>query len=399
MASCSDHELGRHVLRIQRPEGDVLLQTLTGRVLPADATRTQLQDALALQGQEDEAIKRALSTPENTLSLTLINTWGCNLRCSHCSVLHRLEAAHEEGPDPEHLTRFLEAYRSERPETSRLHAHFVGGEPLLHIPGANALFDALESAGLPLQTSVTTNGAVKASEAVLDFLRRIDRINVSLDGDQVAHDRQRRFLDSSTSPHDATIAFLEALVDAGLADRIHVQAAVTDKHATAAIRAEWYRTLIALGVPVHQARFLGVHPTAQAPRAGAAWLKGLQTPTLRSRPCCRHRASTHWVVEPNGELRPDFYDGPLLGTLAGSLEALFEAHEAYREAHMPALKDPRCRACPVLGMCWGGCVQGEAVIGERPSEFCDQEALMEHVNTLAREGRLTQIVARAQVPR
>ena len=396
MASCSDHELGRHVLRIARPEGDVLLQSLTGIVLPADATKEELQNALFLEDQEDDAISRALSTPVSTLSLTLINTWGCNLRCSHCSVLHRLDGASEHGPDPEHLTRFLEGYRSERPETSRIHAHFVGGEPLLHIPGAHALFDALETTALPLQTSVTTNGAVKCTEAVLGFLRRIDRINVSLDGDQTAHDRQRRFLDSGASPHDATIAFLEALVVAGLSDRIHVQAAVTDKHATPAIRADWYRTLIALGVPVHQASFLGVHPTAQAPRPGSAWLKGLQAPTLRSRPCCRHRASTHWVVEPSGELRPDFYEGPQLGTLHGSLEALFEAHRAHREANMPALKDPNCRACPVLGMCWGGCVQGEAVIGDRPSQFCDQKALITHVNTLAREGRLAQLATRTQ---
>jgi sulfatase maturation enzyme AslB (radical SAM superfamily) len=55
---------------------------------------------------------------------------------------------------------------------------------------------------------------------------------------------------------------------------------------------------------------------------------------------------------------------------------------------MPALKDPECRSCPVIGLCWGGCVNGHLVVGDRPSAFCGQEALIERVRGLAAEGRL-----------
>ena len=55
-------------------------------------------------------------------------------------------------------------------------------------------------------------------------------------------------------------------MDNGLGDMLHVQAAVTDKHTTASVRAQWYRDLIGAGVSVGQASFQSVHPTARNPR-------------------------------------------------------------------------------------------------------------------------------------
>jgi len=395
MTASSTVELGRHVLRVLGDSGPALLHTITGALLPGDAPEDLLQHGLFLQGQEEEAIHSALQIPETTLSLTLINTWACNLRCTHCSVLDRLEEEVTQPPDPGRLAGFVTRYLEERPQTTAIHAHLLGGEPLLDLPGARSLLDVLEGTGVSLRASVTTNGAIEWSPEVLAVLQRLDRINVSLDGDRISHDRQRRFLHTDASPHRAAMGFLTHVLESGLGDRLHVQAAVTDRHANAAVRGQWYRDLIAIGVPVGQVQFQSVHPTARIPRGGTAWRAGLGSTTIRTRACCRHRASTHWVVEPNGDLRPDFYNGPLLGTLDSDPSELFDAHAQYRRENMPALQDPNCRACPVLGLCWGGCVQGESVVGSRPSDHCDQAALVERAHALAAEGALTLLRGRA----
>ena len=388
MDSGSAPEPGRHVLRVHTPEDPVLLNTLTGDTLPSDSSRESLSQSFFLRGQEEDALQRALSRPEKTLSLTLINTWACNLRCSHCSVLDHLEETVTQRLDPARLVGFVQRYLQARPGTEGIQVHFLGGEPLLAPESALHCLDALQGLAVPVRATVTTNGAVDTGDDVWALLRRLDRVHVSLDGDQASHDRQRRFLTESASPHERTLGFLKELVDNGLGDMLHVQAAVTDKHTTASVRAQWYRDLIGAGVSVGQASFQSVHPTARNPRGGAAWRAGLASPRPRTRPCCRFRASTHWVVEPTGDLRPDFYRGPLLGTLETPVEELFAQHTRHRERTMPALSDPRCRACPVLGLCWGGCVQGEALVGSTPSDHCDQQALMDHAEGLARRGDL-----------
>jgi len=55
---------------------------------------------------------------------------------------------------------------------------------------------------------------------------------------------------------------------------------------------------------------------------------------------------------------------------------------------MPALQDPACRRCPVIGYCWGGCTNSRLLTENRPSAFCDQLALVEKVKRLATEGSL-----------
>ncbi len=94
------------------------------------------------------------------------------------------------------------------------------------------------------------------------------------------------------------------------------------------------------------------------------------------------------MIDHDDTIISDYYDWDRLGTLDDPIPELLERHHRLVERTMPALQDPACRRCPVIGYCWGGCTNSRLLTENRPSAFCDQLALVEKVKRLATEGSL-----------
>ena len=103
---------------------------------------------------------------------------GCNARCVYCN-----------SPNREDLQLLTAEHRHILGELARLgavHVKLLGGEPLLRQD-----LDELvaEVRRLKMRAAIVTNGFLVPER--MDVIRRMDEVIISLDGDRVAHDRQR----------------------------------------------------------------------------------------------------------------------------------------------------------------------------------------------------------------
>jgi radical SAM protein with 4Fe4S-binding SPASM domain len=383
-----DARLSRYVIETGPEGAGILYHTVSKVVLPSDADRATLRDAGFLAGQEEVSLRAALERDRTVLALTIVPTWECNLRCTHCTVLRQLVPRQEEVFPVERLVRFVERARAAKPGLQRLDLSFLGGEPLLAAERCLAVIERTAALLPELRTEVTTNLAVELGRTELDLLARIDAIVVSLDGLETLHNAQRHPYRARFNPFERTVSSLRRLVEEGLAERVWVQGAIRDEFATIENFREFHRFLMKLGVRWDRIRFETIHPAPHRPDPQGTYLDTLTRPTLREQPCCKFRGGSHLVIDPGGAVLSDFYDRDALGTLDDPPEAIGRRYQAMLDERMPALQDPVCRQCPVIGFCWGGCTSARPLVGERPSQHCAQERLVERVRELAGKGEL-----------
>ncbi len=131
----------------------------------------------------------------SVLSITILTTYACNLRCTYCFQ----EGLHSPASMDQEASRKVIRWISGKlctlfPRT--LNLVFYGGEPLLNPKAiriiSQGLSEITQSMGIQLEISIITNGVLINGELV-DFLLPLGlkEIKVTLDGDREAHDAKR----------------------------------------------------------------------------------------------------------------------------------------------------------------------------------------------------------------
>jgi uncharacterized protein len=129
------------------------------------------------------------------LSITILTTYACNLRCTYCFQ----EGLHSPSPMNRGTSQKVIRWISERVRAllpPAVELVFYGGEPLLN-PRAirdigKGISKLTKAMGIQLNTSIITNGVLldgKLVDSLLPF--GLNEIKVTLDGDQEAHDAKR----------------------------------------------------------------------------------------------------------------------------------------------------------------------------------------------------------------
>ena len=132
-----------------------------------------------------------------TLDLTVLTTSACNLGCSYC---------YQEGIDlkrfmKEKTCRSVSDWTAQKLDEIRprvLHLTLFGGEPLLNLDAARllsqSLFNLAQARGIEHQISIITNGVLLTEQIVNELIPLgLNRIKVTLDGDEAAHDSKRHY--------------------------------------------------------------------------------------------------------------------------------------------------------------------------------------------------------------
>lgn len=125
-------------------------------------------------------------------------TFRCNLRCSYCGAS---EVPRRELSGDEICAGLEEAY-----ELGARWVTFGGGEPLLH-GDIGQMID--HAAHLGYQVFLSTNGSLLPRK--LDQIRKVDHINLSLDGPREVHDAVR-----GEGAFDATLEAAQLAEEAGI---------------------------------------------------------------------------------------------------------------------------------------------------------------------------------------
>lgn len=169
-----------------------------GRYAPGEVCDA-LDDFLALgvvaPGRKSYEIppRKVSNSPINTLVLTL--TTGCNLGCSYCyredlaSPKAAIVMAHETA------IRAIDLLFRQAEKLPRVGIVFFGGEPLTRFASLRELTlyaeRQAEACGKRVDFSLTTNATLLSDEMIDFFSAHRFGIAVSIDGDELEHDRRR----------------------------------------------------------------------------------------------------------------------------------------------------------------------------------------------------------------
>ena len=373
---------------------DNLVNLTTKKFLPLDSSAEVLREHHFLKGQEQESVEKALfDVKPKSFEIKIIPTWECNLRCSHCFVLHELVKKDENRIDIEGLVKFIRAYVKKYPSVESGRFQFIGGEPALrskfNCEIITAIKNLCEEIGLKHYIGCTTNG-YELNDDILEFYRVLDGFTVSVDGPKHLHDKQRKPLLPclpNLSPFDKTIQTIKTLVKSGMRDKITVQASLDDDGFNEEVITSFYKTLLMAGIKYESIMFGTIVPTAKKPEMQNKFVE-----VCANRPytnvCCKYRMMHDFVVDSSNNIFCDYFDadqGNCLGKLSDDIEKLAKEHKKIITAEMSVLNDDKCKKCPVIGICWGWCCNTKHMI---PSEHCSPDNLQRRVEENGKVGNL-----------
>lgn len=149
---------------------------------------------LARELKHYEAPPRAVEQlPLNTLVLTL--TTGCNLGCSYCYREDLTTPKAARVMEEETARRSIDLLFEEAVGNEPVRVIFFGGEPLTRFASIRAIVDYAEAEagrlGKMVDFSLTTNATLLTDEIIDFFQAHRFGIAVSMDGDELQHDRRR----------------------------------------------------------------------------------------------------------------------------------------------------------------------------------------------------------------
>lgn len=384
--------------------GDTLVNLTTRVGLPVNASVEELRSNFFLDGQESEALDFALfgkieKNPPRQLAIKCTPTWQCNLRCTHCFVFDKLTKKQEGEIDADKLAIFARNFAEHfKNSVSRLYCCFVGGEISIQVEKCLEITDKLyavcQELNLEERFSVTTNGTI-LNLPVIDLFTRCDAFTISLDGVQELHNAQRIPVALDIRGKDMYRLVMEnikKLILMGFRDKLSVQGALWDTSDTDMLK-KYFHDLVKVGVKPDQIRVGAVAPTRRKPNATDAFKEYLAT-YVNVLPCCNWRFGSEFAVDTRNVVYTDWYQASTdtsLGSLTDPIATILENHKKFIKREMTVLQDDKCLSCPVIGGCWGRCCYLSRA-DTKPSELCDQQALIQVVQKKAAAGELVNII-------
>lgn len=376
-------KLSHYVFETQYDGNDVFYNTVTKKWLPKNASEQELSDNFFLDGQERLAIEKKLFSVKDTAQISIIPTWECNLRCTHCIVLNKLVKKDNEFFDTDQICNFVERFLKFYNHT-KAYISFVGGEPLLVAKRLINVIDKLNKLDVKFNYSITTNLATDINDDVFSFFSKLDRIIVSIDGDHMEHNTQRKPIDGNYDPFVKSIQNLKTLIKSGYQDKISVQAALRDEFITIDHKTRYYKNLLRIGILPSNIKFACIHPTKDK-HASENFKKVMGNGKVVNEICCKFRMQQ--ITIDKSEVLSDWYSSERLGSIYDQISEIESNRKKIMLDALSVLKDEKCKVCPVIGCCWGKCVNGNECF-ENPSKYCNQILLIENVKIKAKNRTL-----------
>lgn len=374
-------------------QSDCFFNSVTSKQLPKDSDEATLREHFFLDGQEQEAVHhRLFGDPVTQVGIKVIPTWRCNLRCKHCFVLHKLVKEDSQPFDTEAFLKFVDEILATA-KLQRFGVSFIGGEATLEAPQVRYVIEEiekrLEGTGTKFISTLTSNGTLWNRD-VAELLNTVKSIMFSLDSHAVYHNWQRIPYDQALKGQDLyqlTLRNIKRAVMMGFGPKIRVQASLYDEGFKEEHLRQFYKDVLAAGIPEDRIVVGSAVPTPINQRETNLYRKYLASYVF-NRPCCTYRYGRELVADCSGNIYADYFkesEWTHLGTFQTPFPEIIEKHKQMVLNTMPVLNDDKCKVCPVLGACWGRCSNSEFL---KPSDICDPQALHQVCKTLADQDKL-----------
>lgn len=169
----------------------------------ADAVLAELKELnIVVDDEVDEDMEMEYHFQKNKfdtseLSVYILTTYACNLKCTYCSQEGVESSAKMDMDTALRVSSWLSGMM-DKARPKRLNVVFYGGEPLLNKETIKFLSELLAARSaarnIVMESSIVTNGVLLDAEFVEKLLPLgLKGVRVTLDGDKSAHDSKRRF--------------------------------------------------------------------------------------------------------------------------------------------------------------------------------------------------------------
>lgn len=216
-----------HDHRLAIEDGEIEIEELLEKVqqgrelnsVEYEAAKNLKELGVLLDDQEDEQaiftdyLNKRVREQNEVLSVTLLTTMACNLRCTYCYEKERLGKLKMSEETLDKTIAWLKK-RVDLVSPKKLTVIFFGGEPLLNVPAirkvAESLIPYCKERGVQYEASMATNGIFLTPE-LADELRTygVNWVKITFDGDKCEHDKKRIYSDGRGT-FDKIFANLEA---------------------------------------------------------------------------------------------------------------------------------------------------------------------------------------------
>lgn len=314
----------------------------------------------------------------NALTINIMPTLRCNLRCEHCNIKHMLvdeedsESLFSKQDILSFLARMIEAYPSKR-----IHTLFIGGEVFVDEERLRDLIHAV----YPLTQSMSMTTNLSALPKDLSFLKLIDDYQVSLDGLPEDHDKQR----NSSGLFQKVYQNLGVMKNLGIINRVSIAGCsyVNDGKITSAYMKKFKAMLMMLGIDARKINIGSYNPPSKDYNIKEGFAKFKEAPAcMFNGPCCSWRFMQNMCVTPNGKVWTHYYGvnqkQHLLGTLKSSIDEI-RSNSIKAIQHAPFMTDETCKSCKALSRCWGLHCYARWMFetDPKPSQYCNQKHAIE----------------------
>jgi len=362
--------------------------------------------------EEDSQLKELVSELEAARAevqaaplFSFVTTYACNLACSYCFQGNTGMRRSESGRMSVDLAvRCLEVVARAPRHESRAVVELFGGEPLL--PSLREVVQEIVrgAEGLGYITRATTNGTSLEHFSDLLSPTALAELQVSIDGDAFAHNRRRIPL-SGAPTFDKIWSNVRMALEKGV--QIFVSANLDKRNVESFPRlVDFIDSEGLLGHPLLRVDYIDVKPDPVSPDQGAdfeltladieEFLRDAQGehPTLAAI-AAPHEIGTfdNWVASNFshqktrhcGAVTNNVYFGPdefiyschetvgrseyAIGRLAANGIDYFPVADNWRSRRVDRLA--KCRRCPYVLTCSGGCAARTNIIEEPHQEYCD----------------------------
>lgn len=327
------------------------------------------------------------------LVLTINPTFVCNLGCNYCF------AGKKQGlmsTDTEKALIKFVAESLSAGDVPSVSVDWFGGEPLIAKKSMErlsvAFLELCSQRNIPYRAQVITNGTLLNTDIAHKLVSwGVDRVQITLDGGEVTHNARRPWKGKSDnviarSSFDDSLCGLESVIGQ-LAVRLRINVdrnnlneafdllSLFDERGwlspdlkfypyismvsdyTEASTNEWSPSQACQPNEFYEAhrRWLSLLHTRGIPVVGER-LYGFPEPTTVA---CGAVSARGWVVNFDGQLHKCGFDGDKDSKSVGYLnQELDESNEnlKYWTSYEP-IADPKCRQCPALPVCLGGCAR------------------------------------------
>jgi len=118
----------------------------------------------------------------------------CNFECIYC--FRNLDAKNVPAPRIEEICRYILNYCTVE-GLDHIMIQFWGGEPLLAMDNIRLVCDFFDKTDVRVGYDIETNGSLVTDEIAKELFDRKIHVGISIDGNEVLHNRQRRYYDKS----------------------------------------------------------------------------------------------------------------------------------------------------------------------------------------------------------